>query len=53
LQGLEQADDGNIEFTKSVSVAFLAQQADVPGDMLTSDYLRHCEEQSDEAISGN
>lgn len=40
LQGLEQADDGDIEFTKSVSVAFLAQQADVPGDMLTSDYLK-------------
>lgn len=47
LQWLEQADDGDIEFTKSVSVAFLEQQFNMTAcaddilwrPMLVSDYL--------------
>jgi ATP-binding cassette subfamily F protein uup len=40
LQGLEQVDDGEILFNKSIEITFLAQQSETASDELVSDYLK-------------
>ena len=55
LQGLEQVDDGEILFNKSIEITFLAQQSETASDALVSDYLKSKVSQEDrepEAIAG-
>lgn len=47
LQGLEQVDDGEILFNKSIEITFLAQQSETASDELVSDYLKSKVSQED------
>ncbi len=40
LQGLEQVDDGDILFNKSIEITFLAQQSENASSELVSEYLK-------------